>query len=279
MALQLDHTIVPAYDKVRSAEFIARLFGLAYEGPWGHFAPVRINDALTLDFDDAKAPRSNHYASPRLGRGVRRGPPAREGRGHRVRQRPPLAHGRRELNHKHRGRGFYLLRVRERSRLGGHHTHPTSPTRGNAVDDEARRGVSRPTGWSTSRPSGAGAATPPARRSASVSSTVSRTCRTTPARGTGGREPPREPGVHLPPQGERPRATSGARATPIRDPDEKRALLTRILEKEDALGSGRGPRRRAAICSGWRIPRLAVIPAETEPPRAGLRRHGGARRW
>ena len=33
MPLQLDHTIVPAYDKVKSAEFIARMFGLKYEGP------------------------------------------------------------------------------------------------------------------------------------------------------------------------------------------------------------------------------------------------------
>ena len=42
--MQLDHTIVPAYDKVKSAEFIARMFGLKYEGPWGHFAPVKVND-------------------------------------------------------------------------------------------------------------------------------------------------------------------------------------------------------------------------------------------
>ena len=41
MALQLDHTIVPAYDKVKSAEFIARMFGLTYDGPYGHFAPVK----------------------------------------------------------------------------------------------------------------------------------------------------------------------------------------------------------------------------------------------
>ena len=47
MPLQLDHTIVPAYDKVKSAEFIARMFGLKYEGPWGHFAPVKVNDILT----------------------------------------------------------------------------------------------------------------------------------------------------------------------------------------------------------------------------------------
>ena len=62
MPLQLDHTIVPAYDKVKSAEFIARMFGLKYEGPWGHFAPVKVNDILTLDFDDSDDPRSNHYA-------------------------------------------------------------------------------------------------------------------------------------------------------------------------------------------------------------------------
>ena len=35
MPLQLDHTIVPAYDKVKSAEFIARMFGLKYEGALG----------------------------------------------------------------------------------------------------------------------------------------------------------------------------------------------------------------------------------------------------
>ena len=31
--MQLDHTIVLDYDKVKSAEFIARLFELKYEGP------------------------------------------------------------------------------------------------------------------------------------------------------------------------------------------------------------------------------------------------------
>ena len=62
MPLRLDHTIVPAHDKVKSAEFIARMFGLKYEGLWGHFAPVKVNDILTLDFDDSDNSRSNHYA-------------------------------------------------------------------------------------------------------------------------------------------------------------------------------------------------------------------------
>src|SRR5262249_1164925 len=52
MAIVLNHTIVPAHDKVASAEFFARIFGLEYRGPHSHFAPVQVNDGLTLDFDE-----------------------------------------------------------------------------------------------------------------------------------------------------------------------------------------------------------------------------------
>ena len=62
MAIVLDHTIVPARDKVASAKFFARIFGLAYEGPHSHFAPVKVNDNLTLDFDDRENFESHHYA-------------------------------------------------------------------------------------------------------------------------------------------------------------------------------------------------------------------------
>jgi catechol 2,3-dioxygenase-like lactoylglutathione lyase family enzyme len=62
MAITLNHTIVPARDKVASAEFFARIFGLQYEGPMGHFAPVRINETLTLDFDERGDFESHHYA-------------------------------------------------------------------------------------------------------------------------------------------------------------------------------------------------------------------------
>ena len=52
MAIQLNHTIVPARDKEESARFYERMFGFKYEGPMGHFAPVRIpGQSLTLDFD------------------------------------------------------------------------------------------------------------------------------------------------------------------------------------------------------------------------------------
>ena len=62
MAIVLDHTIVPAHDKVASARFFARIMGLEYEGPHSHFAPVRVNDGLTLDFDERDGFEPHHYA-------------------------------------------------------------------------------------------------------------------------------------------------------------------------------------------------------------------------
>ncbi|HET8700996.1 MAG TPA: VOC family protein [Nitrococcus sp.] len=62
MAIQLDHTIVPAHDKVASAKFFARIFGLSYAGEISHFAPVKVNDTLTLDFDNDSGFESHHYA-------------------------------------------------------------------------------------------------------------------------------------------------------------------------------------------------------------------------
>jgi catechol 2,3-dioxygenase-like lactoylglutathione lyase family enzyme len=60
--MRLDHTIVPAKDKVASAEFFAKVMGLQYEGAMGHFAPVRINSTMTMDFDNREAFESHHYA-------------------------------------------------------------------------------------------------------------------------------------------------------------------------------------------------------------------------
>jgi catechol 2,3-dioxygenase-like lactoylglutathione lyase family enzyme len=62
MAIVLDHTIVPAKDKVASAEFFAEIFGLTVKPGQGHFAQVRINESLTFDFADEPVPRSHHYA-------------------------------------------------------------------------------------------------------------------------------------------------------------------------------------------------------------------------
>lgn len=60
--MDLNHTIVPSTDKDASAAWFARMMGLNYDGPVGHFCPVRINDALTLDFDDRREVVHHHYA-------------------------------------------------------------------------------------------------------------------------------------------------------------------------------------------------------------------------
>ena len=53
MTIHLDHTIVPARHKIASARRLAELLGVpwAESGP-GPFAPVFVNDGLTLDFID-----------------------------------------------------------------------------------------------------------------------------------------------------------------------------------------------------------------------------------
>jgi catechol 2,3-dioxygenase-like lactoylglutathione lyase family enzyme len=62
MPITLNHTIVPSHDKEGSAKFFARIMGLEYRGAHSHFAPVRINDSLTLDWDDGDGFDSHHYA-------------------------------------------------------------------------------------------------------------------------------------------------------------------------------------------------------------------------
>ena len=62
MAILLDHTIVPTNDMEASARFFARIFGLAYDGPHGYFAPVRVNETLTFDFDTDPGFKPIHYA-------------------------------------------------------------------------------------------------------------------------------------------------------------------------------------------------------------------------
>jgi catechol 2,3-dioxygenase-like lactoylglutathione lyase family enzyme len=59
--INLNHTIVPARDKVAAAKFFARIFGLK-RGRTNYFASVRINKALTLLFDDDGKFESHHYA-------------------------------------------------------------------------------------------------------------------------------------------------------------------------------------------------------------------------
>jgi catechol 2,3-dioxygenase-like lactoylglutathione lyase family enzyme len=61
-SVTLNHTIVPARDKAAAARNFAQLFGLPLGQTDGHFAPVRINDTLTLLFDDEESFESHHLA-------------------------------------------------------------------------------------------------------------------------------------------------------------------------------------------------------------------------
>jgi hypothetical protein len=57
MTVQLDHLLVPSRNKVASAKLLAELLGVAWsETGVGPFAPVFVNDGLTLDFDQWSDP-------------------------------------------------------------------------------------------------------------------------------------------------------------------------------------------------------------------------------
>lgn len=65
MTITLNHTIVPTTDNEGDADFLAALLGverLPPSGREGHFAPVRVNPGLTLDFMTVPAPSPVHLA-------------------------------------------------------------------------------------------------------------------------------------------------------------------------------------------------------------------------
>jgi catechol 2,3-dioxygenase-like lactoylglutathione lyase family enzyme len=65
MTVSLNHTIVPAVDNRDAARFFASVMGLPElppAGRYGHFAPVRVNDQLTLDFMTVDNPAGHHLA-------------------------------------------------------------------------------------------------------------------------------------------------------------------------------------------------------------------------
>ena len=107
MAIMLDHTIVPARDKEAAARFFARIFGLRYEGAMSHFAPVRVNDTLTLDFDDQATFEHHHYAF-RVGDAEFDAIFARVKDDGVVYGSGPMALTDMAINHRRGGRGFYF---------------------------------------------------------------------------------------------------------------------------------------------------------------------------
>ena len=62
MAITLNHTIVPCINQAESAKFYCRIFGFEYIGEFSVFVVIRVNDTLSLDFDNRDKFDSNHYA-------------------------------------------------------------------------------------------------------------------------------------------------------------------------------------------------------------------------
>ncbi|THA25280.1 VOC family protein [Streptomyces sp. RKND-216] len=64
MPVQLNHTIVAATDKERSARFLAGLLGLEVQPQYGPFLPVVTENGVALDYADAgdRPVTPQHYA-------------------------------------------------------------------------------------------------------------------------------------------------------------------------------------------------------------------------
>ncbi len=108
MTIRLDHTIVPAQDKLASARFFADIFGLTVSPRPGYFAQVRVNDTLTLDFSDEPEPHQSHHYAFHVSE------PEFEAIFSRVKARgiaygsEPDAHTNGRINTRGGGRGFYF---------------------------------------------------------------------------------------------------------------------------------------------------------------------------
>jgi catechol 2,3-dioxygenase-like lactoylglutathione lyase family enzyme len=61
MTIQLDHLIVPSRHRVEGARFLAELLDVPWAESQGNFAPVYVNDALTVDFADREGFERHHY--------------------------------------------------------------------------------------------------------------------------------------------------------------------------------------------------------------------------
>jgi catechol 2,3-dioxygenase-like lactoylglutathione lyase family enzyme len=63
MSVELNHTIVAARDRRRSAAFLADVLGLADPAPFGPFMVVEVANGVSLDFADTEGDiPSQHYA-------------------------------------------------------------------------------------------------------------------------------------------------------------------------------------------------------------------------
>jgi catechol 2,3-dioxygenase-like lactoylglutathione lyase family enzyme len=62
MAVELNHTIIPAQNKLASATFLAEILGLDPPKPFGPFLCIETANGVSLDYDDRAGPEHHHYA-------------------------------------------------------------------------------------------------------------------------------------------------------------------------------------------------------------------------
>jgi catechol 2,3-dioxygenase-like lactoylglutathione lyase family enzyme len=62
MTVALNHTIVHATNKQRSAVFLGNILGIEPSPEWGHFAPLVLDNGVALDFIDGNEFDTQHYA-------------------------------------------------------------------------------------------------------------------------------------------------------------------------------------------------------------------------
>ena len=62
--IQLNHTVISAYDRHLSAEFLAAILGLEVGAPFGPFLPLGLGNGVTLDYYEKRDEpiQSQHYA-------------------------------------------------------------------------------------------------------------------------------------------------------------------------------------------------------------------------
>ena len=156
--IRLDHTIVPAKDKVASAEFFAEIFGLTVKPGQGHFAQVQVNESLTFDFADEPEPWGGQVSTPggpepslRLPcqrGGVRVDLRPGESQGARLRQWAVQPHRRPDLHPP--GRAWLLFRGPLRPSAGSHDSARDGELKGNGM---ARRPSKQPESFDAPPPS------------------------------------------------------------------------------------------------------------------------------
>ena len=61
MTIHLDHLIVPSHNAIQGAKFLAGLLDVPCEDRLDPFAPVHVNETLTLDFADRDKFEGHHY--------------------------------------------------------------------------------------------------------------------------------------------------------------------------------------------------------------------------